>query len=343
MSSSENRKAAAKKLKLLVYNSKCDITVFRKKIEDAFYSPFLPGHAEYADCTYGGVDCALITPEIHSSKRITLYIHGGSFAGGSRLSYRAFCAEIANRAFSRVVVPEYRLSPEYPFPAALEDVEGAFTALFADEEAERTREAQTERLRFLQNDETKKQPEVIIAADGAGAAIALALVLNLREKYRACIRNVVLFSPWLDLSASSVLQSGKKMNDGIINSETLAFCAAAYAPETNLSNPLVSPLFASSELLAGFPPVYMQMGAKEVLIEDAKRFESLLKENGVFCRLDVWEGMMHCFQLADDYLDEAHDALGVFSKVICGTEKNGSERLRFDNKPPLERSIRSEA
>ncbi|MGP1458575.1 MAG: alpha/beta hydrolase [Treponema sp.] len=343
MSSQENRKAAAKKLKLLVYNPKCDIHSFRKKIEDAFYSPFLPGHAEKSEYNYGCVDCDVITPEIHSSKRITLYIHGGSFTGGSRASYRAFCSEIANRAFSRVVVPEYRLSPEHPFPAAIEDAQNTFRALFAEELAARSLEAKPAGFRFLQNDETENQPEVVIAADGAGASIALALVLNLRERYRKCIRYIVLFSPWVDLSPSSVVQGGKKMNDGVINSESLAFCAEAYTYAENLTNPLVSPVFASPDVLQGFPPVYMQMGSKEVLLEDARRFETLLTENGVECRLDVWDGMTHLFQMADDYLDEAHNALGVFSKIICGTEKDGSLRQKFDNKPRLERSIRAEA
>ncbi|MFC2330820.1 MAG: alpha/beta hydrolase [Treponema sp.] len=344
MSSPENRKAALKKLKLLIYNPKYDINIFRKKIDDAFHTPFLPGHAENNEHNYGGVLCDVLVPEIHSSKRIMLYIHGGCFTGGSRSSYRNFCAALANRAFSRVVVPEYRLAPAYPFPAALEDIQAVFRALFADEQAARSLDFRADEAAGLENlSEIDNQPEFIIGADGAGATIALALVLNLRERYRKCIKNIVLFSPWLNLSDSSPLKTGKKINDGIMSGECLKYSGDSYTYSGNLENPLVSPLFAPKELLTDFPPVYMQMGANEILLEDAKKFDKLLKENGVQCRLDIWKDMMHLFQLADEYLDEAHDALNVFSKLICGMEKDGTERLCFENKPRLERSLRAEA
>ncbi len=339
MSQAEKRKTAVKKLRLLAYNSKCDIHVFRTKIEEAFYAPFLPNHVENNEHTYGGVQCDVLVPEIHSSRRVMLYVHGGSFVAGSRASYRSFCATLANRALSRVVVPEYRLAPAHPFPAAIEDVQTTFRALFTDEQI-------THHLLPHDGAESKKNesdPQIIIAADGAGASIALALVLNLRERYRKCIRRIALFSPWLNLNGAAPLKNGKKTNDGIISGECVRQSAEAYAGQSRLDNPLISPLFAAPDLLADFPPVYMQFGGAEILLPDAERFAALLKEGGSECRIDVWNGMMHLFQMADDYLDEAHEALDAFAKIICGTENAGFERQRFENKPRLERSLNAEA
>ncbi len=337
------RKAALKKLRLLSYNSKIDVNTFRTKIEEAFYAPFLPNRVENNERNYGGVLCDVLVPELHSSKRVTLYVHGGSFVGGSRSAYRSFCATLANRAYSRVIVPEYRLAPAYPFPAAIEDVQTAFRALFTDEQLALNLFLQHENSDGTGDNAQDELPEVIIAADGAGASIALALVLNLREQYRKCVRQIALFSPWLNLSDSSPLKTGKKINDGIISGDCLRHSAEAYTYQGNCDNPLISPLFAAPELLMDFPPVYMQFGGTEALLEDAKRFDALLKENGSLCRIDVWDGMMHLFQMADEYLDEAHDALDVFSQIICGSEGAGSQRQRFDNKPRLEHSLRSEA
>ena len=138
---SENRKSALKKLRLLVYSSKLNLNSFRKKIEDSFYTPILPNHVERAEHVYGGVNCDVLSPEMYSSRRVLFYIHGGSFVGGSRSSYRSFCSVLANKTFSRVVVPEYRLAPTYAFPSAIEDIQAVFRALFTEEQIARSLDA----------------------------------------------------------------------------------------------------------------------------------------------------------------------------------------------------------
>ena len=315
---SSNRKAAVKRLKTLAFTPKSEINSYRATIEKTFYTAFLPNHVEKAEHVYGGIPCDFLSPEIYSTKRILFYIHGGCFVGGSRNSYRNFCATLANKAFSRTVVPEYRLAPAHPFPAALEDVQSAFRSLFT------------------------AQPEFIIAADGAGASIAMALLLNLRERYRKCIKKVVFFSPWFNLSDSSPVFSGKKTADEILSNEIIQKCSETYTYETNFTNPLVSPVYAAKDLLEQFPPVYIQIGSKEILLEDTKMMSALLKEAGNECTLDIWQNMPHLFQMADEYLTEAHDALQKFSAVISGIEKN-TGRQTFENKPRLENSLRSEA
>lgn len=329
-----DRRAAVKKLRLLVYTPKSDVDAFRNKIEEAYACPILPNHVECSEHMYGGIACDVLAPEIYSSRRIVLYIHGGSFVGGSRASWRGFCARIANKSYSRVVVPEFRLAPSSPFPAAIEDIQSVFRALFTEEQVACS-------LDSVSSDKSA-MPELIIAADGSGASIATALLFNLREKYRACISHLILLSPWLDLSDDGRFSEIKKSGDEIISGDTLARCGEVYTYASNLGNPLVSPLESAKELLAGFPPVYIQMGEKELLLGDAKRFAHLLETAGVPCELDVWPGMMFMFPFADDCLWEPHLAIEKIGQKIS-VQDAVSERLCFENKPQLENSIKSDA
>lgn len=339
MSPNDNRKAAIKKLKLLAFNSKTNANVFRKKIEDEFYETFLPNHVERSEHDYGGIKCDVLTPEIYSSKRIMFYVHGGSFVGGSRASYRSFCSMLANKAYSRTVVPEYRLAPTYAFPAAIEDIQASFRAMFTEEQIQRSLDGDTDE----SGNKVETMPEIVVAADGAGASIALSLILNLRERYRNCIKKIVLFSPWLNLSKSNPVITGKKVQDEILSGEILSRSGDVYTYSSNLENPLVSPLFAPTELLKGFPPVYIQIGEKEILLQDSLDFKKKLEENGSQCEVDIWPDMMHLFQLAEEYLEDAHKALDKFSSVISGIERQNTERQSYENKPILEHSLRAEA
>ncbi|MFC2281812.1 MAG: alpha/beta hydrolase, partial [Treponema socranskii subsp. buccale] len=130
MAVQQDRRAALKRLKLLVYAPKLNVDSFRSKIEETFACPVLPNHVDCTDYNYGGVSCDVLSPEIYSSRRIVIYIHGGSFVAGSRASWRGFCARLAAKSFSRVVVPEFRLAPAHPYPAALEDVQAVFRTVY---------------------------------------------------------------------------------------------------------------------------------------------------------------------------------------------------------------------
>ena len=333
MSILNDRRSAIKKLRLLVYTPKSDINSFRTRIEDAFAMPILPGHVECSEHDYGGVASDVLAPEIYSSRRVMLYIHGGSFVGGSRASYRGFCARLANKCYCRVVVPELRLAPAHPFPAAIEDVQAVFRALYTEEQVACT----------LDSDAAaeKSVPEILIAADGSGTSVAMALLFNLREKYRGCIPHVVFFSPWLDLSDGSVIMGGKKACDEVLTGESVRHSAETYTYASNLANPLVSPLKAAKEVLAGFPPFCIQCGGEELLLQDARTFRSLLESAGVKCELDEAPGMMHLYLLADEYLSEPHLAVERVGKLVAGAD--GSSKTQcFENKPVLENSVKAD-
>ena len=334
MENLNDRKAAIKKLKLLTYNSKSNLDSFRQKMEEAFTSVFLPNRVERSEYKYGNIDCDILSPEMYSSNRVMIYIHGGCFSGGSRKTYRSFCSSLATKCYCRVVIPEFRLSPAYPCPAAIEDIQAVFRSLFTEEQIQAS--LNTEK------GTTPKLPEIIIAADGSGASIACALLYNLRERYRSCISHVVFFSPWLDLSPTSKIMSARKISDDVLTLDTFKKSVSDYTYSENTMISSVSPLLAEDEQLKGFPPVFIQMGSKEVLLEDAKEFIARLRENGNTCELDIWKDMMFMFQMADEYLHESHLALDKVGKIVT-QDSAGAETVEIENKPKLEHSLRSEA
>ncbi|MBQ0167725.1 MAG: alpha/beta hydrolase fold domain-containing protein [Treponema sp.] len=287
-----DRRSAVKKLKTLVYTPKSETESFRRRIEDSFTNVFLPNHVEKTEIDAEGIVSDMLTPQVYATDRIILYIHGGSFVGGSRASWRNFCASLANTSNTRVVVPEFRLAPKYAYPAALDDAKKVLKYLYQD------------------------GVQITIAADGSGASIALALVFCLKGEARKKIDNIVLLSPWLNLSGSASILHMKKCRDEILSPEAVRHCSNMYTYESNQVNPLVSPLCAQPQMFEDFPEVYIQMGEKEALKEDAEKFCALLKEADVPHILDVWPDMMFMFQMADEYIKEAHLAVIKLGKYV---------------------------
>lgn len=280
-----DRRSAVKKLKYLVFSPKSEPAPFRKKIESHFQSVFLPNNVERTEQEYGGVVCDVLSPEIYAQNRVLVYVHGGSFIGGSRASWRSFCASLANASSSKLILPEIRLAPEYPFPSAIEDVCAV--------------------LRFL----AKTYTSIVLSGDGSGAGIALVAALDAPEAIRSCIKDIVLFSPWLDFSPESPLFSQKKAYDEVLSADCLKRCADLYTYRSNLQNPSVSPMYATESALGALPPVFIQMGEKEILLPEAKRFINRLYHAGAEYELDVWDNMMHLFQMADEFIPDAHKAV----------------------------------
>ncbi len=331
MSVQNDRKRAVKKLRLLAYSGKTDVGIFRSRIDSEFSTVFLPNNVECAEHRYGDVDCDVLSPEIYASSRVMLYVHGGSFVGGSRRAWRGFCSSLAAKTFSRVVVPEYRLAPAYPYPAAIEDIQTVFRTLFTEEQVACS----------LNSGDRAGIPEIIIAADGSGAAAVCAFLFNLRERYRNCIKKVIFFSPWLDFSPESKIISSKKISDEIISSEVLRRSVSEYTYTSNTSSPFVSPLVADESQFGSFPPVFIQMGAREILLDDAENFRRKVVSAGGSCEIDVWPDMMFMFQMADEFLNEPHLALDRIGHVVTEISSDGG--VQIDNCPRLEHSIRADA
>lgn len=292
---STDRRAAVKKLKSLVLSSKSDVDSFRVKLDKKFRVEFLPNRVELAQRNYSGVKCDFLVPEIYAANRIMIYIHGGSFVGGSRESYRGFCSVLANASSARLVLPEFRLAPSYTFPSSIEDVETVLAGVMKE---------------FTVKGENgmESRPEIILAADGSGATMATAVAYRMESRKRSCISKIVLFSPWLDLAPDSPTLA-KKSRDEILTAEDLRHAADIYTYSSNILNRQVSPLRGTSEELENFPEVYIQCGGRELLALQAEEFHDLLKTNGIKCTLDITSDMMYMFQMADEFLVESHEAV----------------------------------
>ncbi len=334
MKKADDRKSAVKKLRSLAYSTKQQVEDFRKNIDDKFSCAILPNRVECSEQTYSDIKCDVLTPEIYSLNRIMIYIHGGSFVGGSRVAWRSFCSSLAAATSCRIVVPEYRLAPAYAFPAAVEDLQAVFRNIFTEEQVACS----------LNSPDDKRQalPEIVLAADGSGASQAMALILSLRERYRDCISQVILFSPWLSLSPSNPIIENKKCHDEILSGDCIRRSGDIYTYSGNLENPMVSPLFIPKNSLDHFPPVFIQMGGREILLEDAKTFKKNLNSEGVVCELDVWPDMMFMFQMADDFLAESHLAIERIGKLITFQPEVVDEQT-LSRSPVLEDSLSGDA
>lgn len=298
-----DRRSALKKLKCLVFTSRTDLTKFRKRIEARFAHGVLPNYVDCRSVTVHGIPSDMLIPQISSNRKMVLYVHGGSFMGGSKASWRNFCASLANESSSRVLLPDFRLAPEYAFPAAIEDILAVYKRM------------------------CDHHVDIVFAADGSGAAIALAAALSLPKELRRYFKGMLLFSPWLDLSASSLIYS-VKTKDPLFTQDAFRVCGTHYTYEANLENPLVSPLRADVEHYQNFPPVYIQTGSEELMVPCMKKFEEKLKEAGVECTLEIFDKLFHFFQFDHEDVPQTHlavEAAGKFIKHLGNLENDGLE------------------
>ncbi|MBP5452036.1 MAG: alpha/beta hydrolase fold domain-containing protein [Treponema sp.] len=253
-----DRKAAIKKLKNLVLTPKMDPDEYCRNLEDTFSSVFLPNNVECSERNINGVRCDVVSPVVYSSRRIIIYIHGGSFIGGTSGSYRNFCASLANASCCRIVIPDFRKAPTHPFPASIDDLVAVFRAIYEEETVARSLEASASHL-----SPSESHAQIIVAADGSGASMAMAVVLKINKKYRNNIQTMLLFSPWLDLTSDNPIIGGKKVSDEIMSGASLHRAVDMYTYATNISNPHVSCLQAPNEDFEQFPPVFIQMGERK--------------------------------------------------------------------------------
>ena len=313
---SKDRQNAVKKLKAFLLSPKSEIDSFRQKIDDTFSSAYLPNNVECEEKEYGKIKCDVLYPEIYAVNRAVFYIHGGAFVGGSRKSYRPFASSLGNACAAKVVLPEFRLAPAFPFPNGVEDVLSAFRRLYEEMDAALSSE---------QNGGPEKAPEIIIAADSSGASIALAMVFQLDEKIKSSIKKIVLFSPWLNVAEDDGMFSERRASDEVFSAESVRLCAENYTYQENWKNPLVSPLKASREMISELPEIFIQCGEKEIFYDDYIVFSDMLKNDGVKCELDIWKNMMPLFQLADEYLKESHLAVEKIGKMFTTQKIEESE------------------
>lgn len=242
----------------------------------------MPKNVEVARTEIGGCDALAFAPE-SPRKGVLVYLHGGGYSRGSALSHRALVARMAAAFSLNAVSVNYRMAPEHPCPAAIEDAVAALEAIMADE----------------------KGP-VILAGDSAGGGLALSAAIRLRDAGKRIPDALYLLSPWTDLSMSGESVATKALHDPMLNPDYLGMGGALYLGGRPGTDPEASPLFAE---LAGLPPTLIQVGSDEILLSDSTRLAEKLEAANVPVECEVWEGMWHDFQIFSPLIPEADWAI----------------------------------
>ncbi len=232
-------------------------------------------------------------PEGHDGERRLLYIHGGSWMSGSVKGWAAFVARLAQACDCAILFIDYSLMPEAPFPAGLNDCLNAYAWLCENGPVANV---------------SSMPQKVFIAGDSAGGNLALACLLALKEQKLSLPDRALAISPCTDFTASGESMTSRKDQDPIINPLGIAFLGKAYLKNSteDAAYPLASPLFGD---LAGLPPLMLQTGEAEVLLDDTLRFAEKAKQAGVDVLLDVWPDMPHVFQGFSPFLPQASEAI----------------------------------
>jgi monoterpene epsilon-lactone hydrolase len=238
-----------------------------------------------------GVACEWILPHRHDAEVILLYLHGGAYTLGSCDSHRGMVAHIARACRARALLPEYRLAPEHPFPAALEDALATY--------------------RFLLDSGTA--PEQIIAIGDSAGGLALATLLSLRDAGEPLPAAAVLISPWTDLTATGETLRTRARHDIMLRPETVGKSAALYHGEYPADDPLISPLYAD---LSRLPPLLIQVGDHEILLSDATRLAERAEGTGVDVTLHIWPGMWHVWHAYVDWVPESRRAIREIARFV---------------------------
>ena len=265
--------------------SRLSVKTIRSNYDDLLGTTMLPNNMDRQEVNVGPVLADLLVPEMAIGKRTILYAHGGGFISGSRFSARNLCASLAHESACRLLLPEYRLAPEFPYPTALEDMYNAYAWLLR---------------------EGIPSGDILFAGDGAGGNLVLALVQYLQSKSVRLPSGVIALSPWINLQCDTASYIARKSPDPIFTREVLAEEALLYTKEENFTNPNVSPIFGDFSF---FPPIFIQCGSEEILLDDAKRLAQKASNAGIPVTLDIHEGMWHLFQSIDSLTPEAHLAV----------------------------------
>ena len=244
-----------------------------------------------ADTMAGGVPAQWQTANTARDDRVLLYLHGGGYVSGSVSTHIGMTSRLSGAAKAKVLVLDYRLGPEHPFPAAVEDAVAAYGWLL---------------------EEGYEASRMAVAGDSAGGGLTVALLLALRAKSLPQPACAIPISPWTDLDGRGAWRDADPAGDPICDVAALSDFAADYMKDGDLHDPLASPVFGD---LTGLPPLLIQVGSTEILLSDATRLADRAMGAGVDTTLEVEDGAPHVWHHAVPLLPEAMaaiDRIGTF-------------------------------
>jgi acetyl esterase/lipase len=259
---------------------------FERSVETYVGHPIpLPEGMRVEQVSVNGVPAEWLSPAFADTKGVLLYLHGGAYILGSPTSHRDLVARLSAAAGLPALLIHYRLAPEHVFPAALDDTLTAYQWLL---------------------DQGYPAEHIALSGDSAGGALTLALLQAVRDQHLPQPAGAALFSPWTDLAGTVKSRREQEAVDPIFSGDTINALAHFYAGAEDLGNPLLSPLHAD---LHGFPPLRIDVGRDEVLLDDALLIAEHARAAHVPVELTVWEDMWHVFQAYASVLPEGQQSL----------------------------------
>ena len=262
--------------------------VQRTRLDQATRIALLPRRTTITEQTIAGLRAEVVSSRAPGSGLTVIHFHGGGYCLGSAVTARSWAAHLSAQTGGRVVLPEYRLAPEHPYPAALEDARAVIRVLSGS-------------------------GPVVVSGDSAGGGLALALVLSMRDAGQELLAGCILLSPWLDLGRDRRADPGLVRRDVLLSPDWLDACARAYADPPSWADHLISPLRAAH---SGLPPLLIQAGTEELLAPDAGLLAASASAAGVDVTYTRWPRMWHDFALQAGLLAAADSAVAQASWFI---------------------------
>jgi len=240
----------------------------------------------------GGIPAEWVVAPEADDDRVILYLHGGGYVMGSINTHREMVSHISRAAKAKVLIIDYRMGPENPFPAAVEDATAAYNWLL---------------------DQDVDPSKTVIAGDSAGGGLSVATLVTLKGQKSPLPAAAVCLSPWVDLEMTGESMITQAESDPLVQKETLIKLAAAYLNGADARTPRASPIYAD---LSGLPPMLITVGTAETLYDDATRLAENAKSAGVAVTLEIGEELTHVWQIYAALARESKDSMESIGQFI---------------------------
>jgi acetyl esterase/lipase len=272
-----------------------NVTIEERRRRLAAYERMVPRPPRWIETTegpLGGIPTMRVARRDAPTDRQILFLHGGAFTTGSAALYRHILWRVAAAAAARVAAINYRLAPEHPFPAALDDAVAAWLGLL---------------------DEGAEPRHCAVMGDSAGGGLALALLLKLRDMGAPLPAAAVALSPWTDLAMTGASLTRNAASDPMENPDDVPFLVHCYLGDGDPRNPYASPLYGDPK---GLPPTLIQVGSDEILRDDSVRMAERMRAAGCQVELEVWPRMPHVWHAFAPVMPEARQAIARLGAFI---------------------------
>lgn len=257
--------------------------------------PAPPRRCETLTMNIGQLVVHRVTMPESQNDRHVLYLHGGAYVSGSPRHYRHFTWRLADALKASIWLLGYRLAPEHPYPAALDDAQAAYDWLVGT---------------------TSENRQLLVMGDSAGGGLTLGLLLKLRDDNKPLPGAAIALSPWTDLALTGTSLRSNARADPALNAEDLPELAEYYLAGANPRTPYASPLYGDT---SGLPPVLIQVGGDEILLDDAVRMAQKLRHHNSQSQVEVWPRMPHAWHLFAPVLPEARQAIARVAEFVADT------------------------